>query len=193
MPSVHLGQKAYAKIVLHAAKYSVVSVAGLLLGTKDGAGHLTVDDAVPLFHNVLPLSPMLEVALQQVDVYCKQTDCSIVGYYFAHELLTDTSITPFTAKVASKIDDALGGDSLLLVINNKELSSDKVAVLPYSLESGSWKVQPSSSLDVSDIAVKKVGELVKHKAYEKLVDFDNHLDDIKCNWLNPAVNQLLAT
>ncbi|KAI8802407.1 ER membrane protein complex subunit 8, partial [Cladochytrium replicatum] len=112
MVSYHLAKKAYVKIALHGAKYAVVSVAGLL----DGAGHLTVDDSIPLFHNVLPLTSMLEVALEQVDVYCKQTDSAIVGYYFAHESLTDTSITPFTAKVASKIDDAVGGDSLLLVV-----------------------------------------------------------------------------
>lgn len=34
-------------------------------------------------------------------------------------------------------------------------------------------------------------ELLDGKAYQSLVDFDNHLDDISQDWLNRDINRLL--
>ena len=71
MADVSLTAQAYIKIVLHAAKYAHCSVNGVLLADlrkKEGRSVVIVD-AVPFFHQTLTLSPMLEVALTQVDVY----------------------------------------------------------------------------------------------------------------------------
>ncbi|KAJ1533158.1 hypothetical protein HK096_005601 [Nowakowskiella sp. JEL0078] len=126
-----LSQQSYAKIVLHCAKYPLVSVNGLLLGNLSGS-ILLVEDAVPLFHNVLPLSPMLEIALQQVDVYAKQTGQKIIGSYSASELLTDVEPSPMTIKLAQKLDENSGNiPALLLVVNNEKLPSE-VAVREFS-------------------------------------------------------------
>ena len=53
-------------MMLHASKYPSAAVNGVFLGHLDGAGEVVVEDAVPLFHSPLNLSPMLEVALLQV-------------------------------------------------------------------------------------------------------------------------------
>lgn len=57
---------AYAIPLLHAAKYPAFDVCGVLLGK---AGQVTT--AVPFFHHWTTVTPMLEVALQQVKRNCK--------------------------------------------------------------------------------------------------------------------------
>lgn len=65
---------AFAKMFLHLAKYPELAVNGVLLSSQtdskndevDSASYLNFVDCIPLFHGVLSLSPMLEIALSQV-------------------------------------------------------------------------------------------------------------------------------
>lgn len=60
-----LSEEAYLTVLLHAAKYPSCTVCGVLLG-QSGAGRVTVDTAVPLFHLSMLLAPCVETALSQV-------------------------------------------------------------------------------------------------------------------------------
>ena len=40
--------------------------------------------------------------------------------------------------------------------------------------------------------MKAIGRQVYNKAYEDLVDFDNHLDCVELDWTNPEINRALA-
>lgn len=71
MTSVFFSPRAYCKIILHAAKYPHCGINGLLLGKqkiKDGRADLYVEDAIPLFHVCLHVSPMAEIALNLVNI-----------------------------------------------------------------------------------------------------------------------------
>ena len=65
---------AFVKMFLHVAKYPELAVNGVLLSDQTGTSNDEVDsssylhfvDCIPLFHGVLSLSPMLEIALSQV-------------------------------------------------------------------------------------------------------------------------------
>lgn len=68
-----MDRTALLKIVLHAAKYATTAVNGVLIGTvsnpASGQGPAVhVYDAIPLLHNFITLTPMLECALIQVGV-----------------------------------------------------------------------------------------------------------------------------
>ena len=67
-----VGVQAYCKLFLHAMKYPHCAVNGVLLAKdsqpKDKIIHFV--DCIPLFHLALGLSPMLEIALLQVNEYC---------------------------------------------------------------------------------------------------------------------------
>jgi len=69
MAEIAASDRAYCKIILHAAKYPHCSVNGVLLTerhrNKDAKG-LKIVDAIPLFHLTLTLAPMMEIALTQV-------------------------------------------------------------------------------------------------------------------------------
>ena len=64
-PIYTLQQLPYLKVILHAAKYPLQPVMGVLIGTKIEGPSITITDALPLFHSH-PLSPNVEIALQQV-------------------------------------------------------------------------------------------------------------------------------
>lgn len=65
---------AFVKMFLHLAKYPELAVNGILLSKRmssandeaDSSSYLHFVDCIPLFHGVLSLSPMLEIALSQV-------------------------------------------------------------------------------------------------------------------------------
>ena len=65
MIEIEISTRAYAKLILHSAKYPSSAVNGVLIAKKVGST-LKFVDAVPLFHINLGLAPMLEVALTQV-------------------------------------------------------------------------------------------------------------------------------
>ena len=60
-------------------------------------------DAVPLFHQIHGLSPMVEVALTQVEAVARQDGLRIAGYYHANELIKDSSVDAFSQKIADKV------------------------------------------------------------------------------------------
>ena len=42
-----------------------------------------------------------------------------------------------------------------------------------------------------DETLNIVSQLMIGKAYPSLVDFDNHLDDLSLDWLNPEINRVV--
>lgn len=57
---------AYSTLMLHCYKYPALAVNGVLLGRESSPGNVVVVKAVPLFHGVTSLLPMLEAAMLQV-------------------------------------------------------------------------------------------------------------------------------
>ena len=62
--SVRITLKAYLKILLHCHKYPYRAINGVLIGKAKQKMAL---DCIPLFHQSLQLSPMMEIALLQVN------------------------------------------------------------------------------------------------------------------------------
>lgn len=123
-----VNERAYALPLLHAAKYPSSEVCGILLADASSTDSETVNitRAVPLFHHWTTLTPMLEVALQQVnitttyiyasitrcailtlafkvDLYATKNKLEIAGWYVANENNTDRSLNEHTIKTIDKI------------------------------------------------------------------------------------------
>ena len=65
MSKLTLEHEAYCFLFMHACKYPMKAVNGLLIGTvEDGA--VRASKALPMFHSSLALAPMLEAALMLV-------------------------------------------------------------------------------------------------------------------------------
>jgi len=75
-------------------------------------------------------------------------------------------------------------------VDNQELSlgMEFLALLVHQSVDGKWKPKTKSSVSVDEGGQRIVAMLLNQHAYDKLIDFDNHLDDITRDWSNKVLN-----
>jgi len=76
--------QAYTVPLLHAAKYLASTTNGLFLGRITDSS-ITIEDAVPLLHNHISLTPMMEIGMDMANTYAQERGLRIVGYYQANK------------------------------------------------------------------------------------------------------------
>jgi len=191
---VSLSPRAYSKVLLHGCKYPHKAINGVFLAEdcKHTGDLLRIVDAIPLFHQCLGLAPMLEIALHQIDSYCRSNQLHVAGYYQGNENLNDNNPDFIAYKIAEKIVDN-SPDAVLMMVDNEKLDMDckGTALKLYQMFDGKWKEMPSWHLVGGDAALVSSSELMRSKTYQSLFDFDNHLDDISSDWLNPDLNKII--
>ncbi|KAF5950402.1 hypothetical protein HYC85_012395 [Camellia sinensis] len=194
-----IGQNAYIKLILHALKHRSSAVNGVLLGRLSGGDSnpvVEIADSVPLFHSQIGLLPPLEIALIQIEEYYGAQGLSIVGYFHANERFDDSEL----GNVAKNIGDHIHryfSQAGLLLLDNKKLEAlskgkDRSPVIQlYTRDSSkSWKLigDGSSRLTMKEPAANIVLlDYISNKKWQDIVDFDDHLDDISKDWLNPEL------
>ncbi|XP_061820169.1 ER membrane protein complex subunit 8 [Nerophis lumbriciformis] len=197
---IQLTSQAYCKMILHAAKYPHNAVNGLLVAEKgkekkkESHPHDPVlcVDCVPLFHCTLALAPMLEVALTLIDTWCKENNYVIVAYYQANECIKDPRPNQVAEKVAARISESFSDAAIVMVDSSRlRMSCQESIVIIYDHHEDKWKsrdVTVDSFEDWSE-AQKITSALLEGRSYEDLIDFDNHLDDLRNDWTNPVINK----
>ncbi|XP_042904069.1 ER membrane protein complex subunit 8 [Parasteatoda tepidariorum] len=197
MADIVIGVRAYSKMLLHAMKYPHQAVNGVFLAEKrkskeHGSGSVNIIDGIPLFHLNLNLTPMLEVAMVQIEQYCKEQGLVIAGYYQANEHIKDCSPNFIANRIADKIYENFP-DACLIMVDNQKLSldCDEVAFHLYQCNDGKWKLKDKNSIhfEQGHKALSATAAMLHSKMYRKLNDFDNHLDNIGFDWTNPLINE----
>ncbi|MPC18251.1 ER membrane protein complex subunit 8 [Portunus trituberculatus] len=60
-----------------------------------------------------------------------------------------------------------------------------------------WHMWPQKNgqgnVHVEPGALDVVSQLLQRRVQHDVCDFDNHLDDLTCDWANPQINKLLTT
>ncbi|KAJ8626203.1 hypothetical protein MRB53_019510 [Persea americana] len=193
-----IGQGAYIKLVLHALKHRTSAVNGLLLGrflNADKDPVVEIADSVPLSHSQIGLLPTLEIALIQIEEHFAKEGLSVVGYYHANERYDDLEL----GNVAKKIGDHVFRyfpHPILLLLDNKKLEtlskkSERSPVLQIYTRDASKGWRQSGSDASSQLTLKEpsanlvLSDYVSTEKWQHIVDFDDHLDDISKDWLNP--------
>ncbi|EZA50472.1 hypothetical protein DMN91_010117 [Ooceraea biroi] len=197
MSSVFFSPRAYCKIILHAAKYPHCAINGLLLGkqkTKDGRADLYIEDAIPLFHVCLHVSPMAEIALTLVDQLAASKGLTLAGYYLANENINDLSTDRPAHRVADKIAENFN-NALLVVVDNREvtLGMESSPLRISQSVDGKWKPKDAANIiyEGGIVHTDAMYALLKAEEYRDLVDFDNHLDNISLDWQNQKLNKII--
>ncbi|CAL8360972.1 ER membrane protein complex subunit 8 [Gadus morhua] len=197
MPII-LTTQAYCKMLLHAAKYPHCAVNGLLVAEKtkdnkkDPSAPVLCVDCVPLFHGTLALAPMLEVALTLIDTWCKENRYFIAGYYQANERTKDFRPNQVAEKVAARIAENFGETAIVMVDSNRlTMSCFEPIVVIFDHHENKWKSRDVNQDCFEDWceAQKITSSLLEGRSYEQLIDFDNHLDDLRNDWTNPVINK----
>ncbi|KAL6975169.1 hypothetical protein U1Q18_023963 [Sarracenia purpurea var. burkii] len=195
-----IGQNAYIKLILHALKHQNSAVNGVLLGRLSGADSnlvLEITDSVPLFHSQIGLLPPLEIALIQIEEYYGAQGLNIVGFFHANERFDDFEL----GNVAKNIGDHIHQNfpqAALLLLDNKKLEvlpkgKDRSPVMQlYTRDSArTWKLfgsDGSSRLFVKEPTANIILlDYISSRKWQDIVDFDDHLDDISQDWLNPEL------
>lgn len=189
-----VSQRAYCKMLLHAVKYPHCTVNGVLLAEKSKVKEtksLLLVDCVPLFHQGNGLTPMMEVALVQMDAYSKEKGLLLSGYYQANANFKDSSPDFFANKIVEKLHENCN-DAVLIMIDNKKLTLEctDIALQLYHLGDGKLKQKDNSSilLEKKEMTLATCRSLLSAKCYRTLVDFDGHLDDDTLSWENNLLN-----
>ncbi|CBQ72651.1 conserved hypothetical protein [Sporisorium reilianum SRZ2] len=193
--AVSVSPLAYKKLILHTAKYPTARVFGFLLADATSSPTLNIVDSIPLSHHWTALAPMAEVALSLATSYASTKNLTVVGLYEAPELVAERTPSQQAAKLAEKIATLAGREALLLLVNNATLLDAKSHALsgyavpaagskgeakPKALQGSSVTLQDQSKVAELESAVRRQG------AWEKIVDFDDHLEDQSLDWLQNA-------
>ncbi|KAA8595564.1 hypothetical protein FQN60_010855 [Etheostoma spectabile] len=175
---IQLTSQAYCKMVLHAAKYPHCAVNGLLVAEKTKekkkVGHgepVLCVDCVPLFH---------------------ENSYVIAGYYQANERSKDSRPNQVAEKVAARISENFSEAAIVMLDNNRlTMSCFEPIVLIYDHHENKWKSREVTFDCFEDWseAQKITSALLEGRSYENLIDFDNHLDDLRNDWTNPVINK----
>lgn len=196
--------KAYCKCILHAVKHKTSAVNGVLIGrvsddgVEGGASTLHITDAVPFFHGQLALLPMLELALLQVDEHLslEKGGLQIVGYYHANERFDDDELNLVARKIGDHVIRFFP-QAVILLLDNKRLASllkneSLKSILQLYLRDANriWKQAGQVGSASGELALKDstannlLVSYILEGRDKKVVDFDEHLDDVTKDWLN---------
>jgi len=151
------------------------------------------DDVIPCLHMNKYVTPMMELALAQIDRFCKVEHYEIVGYYQANQSLQDNHPDFVALRIAEKLAE-VNPKVLVVMVNNEQLNSN-LECAPftfYQLGDGKLRLQDTKVLLQPDHqgALSTASALIQAKAYRDLYDFDNHLENIGLNYCsNPDVNE----
>ncbi|KAM4092113.1 hypothetical protein ACB094_06G012700 [Castanea mollissima] len=193
-----IAQNAYMKIVLHALKHKSSAVNAVLLGRVSPTNDVVeITDSVPLFHSHLGLLPQLEISLILIEEHYAVKGVNIVGYFHANERFDDYELSGVAKNVGDHIYRYFPQAAILL-LDNKKLEAlpkgkDRSPVMQlYTRDSSkNWKLaggEGSSQLTIKEPAANAVLlDYISTEKWQDVVDFDDHLDDISKDWLNPEL------
>ncbi|KAG9154550.1 hypothetical protein Leryth_014993 [Lithospermum erythrorhizon] len=132
-----------------------------------------------------------------IEEYYNEKGLGIVGYFHANERFNDSELGVVAKNIGDHISKYLPQAALFLLDNQKlgDLPKAKDAspvVQLYTKDaSRSWKMagsdggirltlkEPSANIILLDF--------MSSKKWNDIVDFDDHLDDISKDWLNPEL------
>uniref|UniRef100_A0A7S1G5B6 MPN domain-containing protein n=1 Tax=Bicosoecida sp. CB-2014 TaxID=1486930 RepID=A0A7S1G5B6_9STRA len=191
---------AWLKVFLHAAKHEASEVNGLLMGvsmpTGGGRPRVVVEDAVPLFHHPTT-APMLEAATLMAEEWgaAQAPKLAVVGYYHANKRAKTHVLSPVAQRVADKVEANCPGAAIVLldpdmIVSEPERALRLCAASTSGSDEGSWA--PSDrSLKPRDPTTATAKTLAEHLAeggpVDRVVDFDDHFDDVGADWRNPGL------
>lgn len=198
--------EAYKKVLFHCFKHPTQAVSGFLIGRRvpeKGEDACFIVDAIPLFHTLQMTSPhpMLEVAYMQVSAYARTKGLILLGHYAANERLDEPTTSHTTQRVLDMLVERLPTSGAVLVAwqvdnrlvtpHGKEIAVKQSVYMtggdakqePVSF--GTWNSHTLSTEKTVSVAevLETVGNEVDAFAHCQLVDFDEHLEDVRLNYL----------
>ncbi|KAJ8970160.1 hypothetical protein NQ317_003324 [Molorchus minor] len=143
------------------------------------------------FHISINLTPMAEIALMKVDKYASQRGLTIAGYYVAPDNLKDSSFEKANHRIADKIASNCSSSYLIIVNStNTSIHTGKIALKIAQSVDGNYRPYENPNIMFgSEDPVNACISLLENAAFNNLIDFDNHLDNLALDWSNRNLNK----
>uniref|UniRef100_A0A8D0GTN9 ER membrane protein complex subunit 8 n=1 Tax=Sphenodon punctatus TaxID=8508 RepID=A0A8D0GTN9_SPHPU len=120
-----------------------------------------------------------------VSLRCCSARCSInLAFFYSPNQVAE--------KVASRIAEGFNDTTLIMVDNTKfTMECLEPTIHVYEHHENKWKCKDPYHDYCEDWseAQRIATSLLDSRSYETLVDFDNHLDDLRHDWTNPEINK----
>lgn len=128
-----------------------------------------------------------------MDALAKEKGSEVVGWYRANERIEDLTVPPIHARIASKLF-AQFPFACFLMIDNARLTpghnKPALQLLTRTNNDQEWKVRADelAVAEAESVATYQVlATMMKERRFDKLNDFDAHLEDASRDWLNEAL------
>ena len=206
---VVLEENAFLWIVLHALKYPLSGVNGVLVGTRvkstDNTSTSTVISRVaPMIHTNTSLPGQLEIAVALLDERLKELNrelkegeqgtakLEVVGYYQCNERRDDLELGP----VARRIADGIGTLALVLDADALRGVQDGTGKKPPFVlfkkgagAKGSWiKADSREGVQIPCLGstswVERLREAISGQDFGGVHDFEEHMEDVRIDFLH---------
>lgn len=199
---LEFSSQAYSKMVMHTMKYPHSVCSGLLLSPKpsitqaggeedqndcDGAKTTRIIEAIPITHNSHYLAPNIEIALNSVSVFAQEQELVISGYYQTEKNLCHLDV--FGQRVTERIAEFYP-NAVLCFVGFNDSTAQTILNLHHLID-GKWRSRPEQSYRVEndpEVLAEKI-LYSKEKLFRKIVDFDDHFNDISQDWTNLKISQ----
>ncbi|KAG8596115.1 hypothetical protein GDO81_001738 [Engystomops pustulosus] len=134
----------------------------------------------------------VKMMLHAIDSWSALQGLVIAGFYQANSGLRDTSINSATLRSASLIAE-YQDDAVLILMDNERLTpSPGIPPLTVLHQNSNKNWVPKEKTLVMWGHWEETQRITRHllqaKAYQRLIDFDTHLEDIRTDWTNEALN-----
>jgi hypothetical protein len=200
-PVVTVEEAAFSAIVLHALKYPLSSVNGILVGTRssktsDASMDIVVSRVAPMIHTHTCLPGQMEFALALLAERLKELNeggssaLEIVGYYHCNERKGDVDL----GAVARRVADGVGAVALVLDAEALEArlegsaeAAPLVLLTKSSSGRGSWNVEGKGSVLVPCLGEASWAERLRVSVadeYGGVHDFEEHMEDVSIDFLH---------
>jgi len=190
---IEFSAQAFSKMVMHAMKHPHAVCSGILLSSKpEGEGDQSVTrvrEAIPISHLSQFLAPSIEIAFNAIKKYAQDQELVISGYYQTDRFNEIGCPDPFNQRVADKIYEHYPNAVLCFV--GFEESIVQSFLEPYQFTDGKWRRKNAREFTIEcDLEVIADNILYsRERLYRKIVDFDDHFNDIQLDWTNAFLSQ----
>lgn len=174
--SVEISACAYAKIMLHGAKYSTQSVGGLLLGTITDS-NVKIVDSLLVYHGN-PVGPIFEVASAVFDArYSQEKSLQIVGIYYGHEDLkaSGTESIPIVVDTLLRVVTEKNNNGVGVLLELDGNLVNEVDNLSIIIKKGTGKILAPDVISVSKLN-SIVDQLLADAKHWTVFDVDDHME-----------------
>ncbi|EFA75467.1 UPF0172 protein [Heterostelium album PN500] len=187
MSEITISLQSFLKIHSHSFKYCTNAVNGILLGYVEKSV-LNITDVIPLSHS-MTLLPMFEVALIQIEAYCKINQIEMIGYYYANENTFEKDLEPIAKRVADKLYNELNSMCFLGVTEINE--DNPLGLIPIGrnnenqwVKSSIKQLRLTGDKQSPSYPKSMIQAHVKDGKLTQFNDFEDYLNNPTLDWLN---------